>query len=72
MIKVMVFGTKSIAIIMSLALFHQPKKVNLSAYGDSGTNTIYKKSFYTTQLTSGKLNSFLPKLMDRCRDIPFS
>ena len=41
--KAMVFGMNCKKIIVFLALLYQPKKnTSLSAYGDSGTNAIYR------------------------------
>ena len=62
-------------IILSPALFYQPKKkMSLSAYGGRGTNAIcgsIKRATYTTLLTSGKLNSYLADIDGQAEEMFF-
>lgn len=68
-----VFGMSSGAIIISPAWNYQPKKQNgLSAYGGSGICSIsvsIKRRFYTSLLTSGKLQSYLADVEEQAQEL---
>ena len=61
------------AIIISPAWNYQPKKKNaLSAYGGSGICKYireHKKAFYTSLLTSGKLQSYLADVEEQAQEL---
>ena len=63
MMKATVFGMNCKEIIISLALLYQAKKnTSLSAYGGQRHKRYlqeHNRTFYTTLLTSGKLNEYL-------------
>ncbi len=73
--KTMVFGMNYKAIIISLVLLFQPKKkTSLSAYGGQRHKRYlqeHKRAFYTTLLTSGKLNSYLADIDEQAQDMFF-
>ena len=59
------------AITISHVLDYQPKKKDLLAFGDSGTNAAWKsikKATYTTLLTNGKLNTYLTDIDSQAQE----
>lgn len=75
MTEATVFGTNYREIIISLVLLYPPKrKANLSAYGGQRHKRYlqeHKKAFYSTLLTSGKLNSYLADIDKQAEDMFF-